>query len=58
MIWVKECTKPLLLDANYDHNYTNALRPRRFKLCDISYDTVSIYPWHFQPFKYFCRSIT
>ena len=36
-IKVKACTKPLLWDAKYDHNYTNALRPRRFKLCDIFY---------------------
>ncbi len=35
--WVKACTKPLLWDAKYDRNYTNALRPRRFKLCDIFY---------------------
>ena len=34
---MKACTKPLLWDAKYDHNYTNALRPRRFKLCDIFY---------------------
>ena len=32
--WVKECTKPLLCDVNYDReniDSTNALRPRRFK---------------------------
>ena len=33
-IEVNECTKPLLFDANYDHennDYTNDLRPLRFK---------------------------
>ena len=33
-IILKPCTKPLLLDVNYDRvndDYTNALRPRRFK---------------------------
>ena len=33
-IKVKECTKPLLCDANYDrenNDSTNALRPRCFK---------------------------
>ena len=35
----KACAKPLLQHANYDHeksNSTNALRPRCFKLCDLS----------------------
>ena len=35
-IQVKECTRPLLWDANYDRNYRNPLRPRRFKLFDFS----------------------
>ena len=50
---MKACTKPLLWDANYDRNHTSALRPCRFKLCDIFYDIVFIYPWHFLPFKSF-----
>ena len=37
-------------DANYDLNYTNALRPRRFKLCVFLCDIV--YAWHFQPVNF------
>ena len=36
---MEECTKPLLCDANYDcenKDFTNTLRLRRFKQCDVS----------------------
>ena len=57
-IQLKACAKPLLQHANYDHenkNSTNALRPRCFKLCDLSpnlYDIV-LYAPHFLPVKFF-----
>ena len=35
---VKERTKRLLDLGCNDRNYTNVLRPRRFKLCDVSTD--------------------
>ena len=42
-IYVKECTKPLLWDRNYDYEnkyYTNGLRPGSFKWSDFLYSQV------------------
>ena len=50
--------KNVFWNANYDrenNDYTNALRPRRFKWCDfrqISYD-IAPYARHFLPVKIF-----
>ena len=38
--------KPLLCDANYDHeknNYTNVLRPRRYNWCDFFTNFIRYY---------------
>ena len=48
---MKERTKRLLDLGSSDRNDTNVLRPRRFKLCDFS--TNSIYARNFLPVKFF-----
>ena len=59
-IHVKECTKPLLCNTNYDrenNDSTNALRPRRFKKCNFSqrlYDIV-LYARQFLPVMFFSK---
>ena len=49
----------ILLDlGSNDRNYTNVLRPRRFKLCDFSTNCIwycSIYARHFLPVKFFLQ---
>ena len=55
---MKEYTKPLLCDANYDrknNDSTDALPPRRFKYCDVStnFTDMVLYARLFLPVKFF-----
>ena len=58
---MKECTKLLLCEGNYDrenNDSTNALRPRRFKYSvmfpQILY-FIALYAPHFLPVKFFSK---
>ena len=60
---LKACAKPLLSDANYDHennDSTNVLRPRHFKWCDFLPQILYVAPYaraplpaNFSPKHYF-----